>query len=167
MNVSLNFRQSAYASETQRVLIALMTFEHPGLSEPVRISSDPTARIEETAEQVIYGTVSRGNTFVFFPIRIKLPDDSDQGQGEMGIEIDNVNQDLVATIRSISGPIALTTEIVLDSALDDVEVTWPEFVLSNINYNALVISATLKAEHLEREPFPAGIFSPAYFKAMF
>ena len=73
--VSLNFREAAYAAETGRVLIALMTIDHADLAEPIRISTDPTQRLEDltTDEEVVYGTESRGETFLFCPVRIKLP----------------------------------------------------------------------------------------------
>lgn len=169
MNVSLNLRQAAYASETPRVPIFLMTIEHDTLPEPLRISSDPTQRIEEltTDFEVAYGTVSRGDTYIFFPVRLKLPDDADEGSGTMEIEIDNVHRTLTETIRNIFTPCVFKTEIVMDNTLDVVEVSWPEFELINISYNASVISGTLKAETLEREPFPSGKFCPSYFPGLF
>lgn len=167
--VSLNFREAAFAAETGRVLIALLTIDHPDLAEPIRISTDPTQRLEEltTDEEVVYGTVSRGETFLFCPVRIRLPDDKDDGPGEMTLEVDNVHRDLTATIRSIFTPASITVEMVMDNDLDTVEAQWPEFLLTNISYDATTITGTLKLETLEREPFPAGSFSPAYFRGLF
>lgn len=169
MSVSLNFRQSAYASETGRVLIALLTLDHEDLAEPIRISSDPTQRITEltTDSDVVYGTVSRGDTFIFLPMKIKLPSDTEEGPGELSIEIDNVHRTYTETIRSIFTPVSVKLEIVMDNALDTVEVSWPEFLLTNIKYNATTISATMKLETLEREPFPAGTFTPGQFPGLF
>lgn len=168
-DVSLNFRQAAYAAETGRVLILLFTLEHASLAEPILISSDPTVELTElsTPTEKVYGTISNGNTFIFYPMNIKLPDDADEGMGEMTLEIDNVHRSLVQTIRSISTPVTVKTEIILDNDLDTVEVSWPEFILSNISYNATTISGTLRPELLEKEPFPAGSFTPSYFRGMF
>jgi hypothetical protein len=168
---SLNFRQAAYAPETGRVIIALITIDHPELATPIRISTDPTARL--TGEgytddtDVVYGTVSRSNTFVFLPVKIGLPNDTDEGPGEMTLEIDNIHRQYTATIRTITTPPTVQVELVLDNALDTVEAQWPEFLLTDIKYNATVITGTLKLETLEREPFPAGSFSPAYFGGLF
>ena len=84
MTVSADFRQAAYAAETGRVVIALLTLTHEDLETPIRISSDPTQRIESlsTAADLVYGTVSRGETFVFLPMTIKLPSDTDEGPGD-------------------------------------------------------------------------------------
>lgn len=169
MNVSLNFRQAAYASETGRFPIGLITISHDDLAEDILVSTDPTARLEEhtTDSQVVYGTVSRGKKFIFFPMRIKLPDDTDEGPGEMQIELDNVHRTYIETIRSISTPASFTVEFVMDNDLDTVEISWPEFQMVNARYNETLITATLKLETQEREPFPSGTFSPAYFGGLF
>ena len=171
MTISVGFRQAAYDPETGRFPIALITIDHDDLTTPIRISTDPTQRLTgegyTTDTEVVYGTVSRGETFVFFPVRLKLPDDTDEGPGEMQIEIDNIHRELVATIRSIFTPAEMTVELVLDNALDTVEAQWPAFQLTNLKYDANVITGTLSLELEDREPFPAGSFTPSYFAGLF
>lgn len=169
MTTSVDFRQAAYSAETGRVIIALLTLTHADLADPIRISTDPTQRITAltTATEVVYGTVSRTNTFVFLPLRLKLPSDTDEGPGEMTLEFDNIHRTYTAAIRSIFSPVAVNVELVLDSDVDTVEAQWPEFLLTNIRYDASVISGTLKIETLEREPFPAGCFTPSQFPGLF
>jgi len=167
--VSLNFRQAAYAQETGRVLIVLITLDHDDLATPIRLSTDPTQRIEEltTATDVVYGTVSRGETYIFFPVRVTLPNDTDVGPGEMRLEVDNVHRQYTQTIRELFTPVNVSVEVVMDDDLDTVEAQWPEFLLTEIHYDASVISGKLVLETLDREPFPAGSFSPAYFPGLF
>jgi len=169
MSVSLNFRQAAYASETGRFPIGLITISHPDLAEDILVSTDPTGRLEEhtTTAQVVYGTVSRGNTYLFFPMRIKLPDDTDEGPGEMQIEIDNVHRTYIETIRSIFTPASFTVEWVMDNDPDTVEASWPEFELWHVQYNESTITGTLKMETFEKEPYPSGSFTPAQFPGLF
>ncbi len=169
MDVSLNFRQAAYAAETGNFPIVLFTITHSSLTDSILISSDPTQRLTEytTGTEVVYGTVSRGDNYIFYPMRLKLPDDTDEGMGELTLEIDNVHRTLTQTIRSIFTPPVINTEIVLSNTLDVVEAQWPEFMLTSISYNASVISGKLRAEMLEKEPFPALTFCPAYFPGMF
>lgn len=167
--VSLNFRQAAYASETGRVIIALITIDHDDLPTPIRISTDPTQRIEglSTATDLVYGTVSRGETYVFLPVRLRLPNDTDTGPGELTIEFDNVHRAYTETIRSIFTPPTVNVELVLDNALDTVEMQWPEFLMTNIKYDATTISATMVMETLQTEPFPSGTFTPSSFPGLF
>jgi hypothetical protein len=169
LTTSVNFREAAFSAETGRVIIALITLTHADLADPIRISTDPTQRITAmtTVTDVVYGTVSRGETFIFLPLRINLPSDTDEGPGEMTLEFDNVHRAYTAAIRSIFTPVAVNVELVLDNALDTVEAQWPEFLLANIRYDASTISGTLKIETLEREPFPSGIFSPSAFPGLF
>lgn len=169
MTVTASFREAAYAAETGRVILVLFTLTHEGLAVPIRISSDPTQRIESltTDAEIVYGTVSRGETYVFLPLTIKLPSDTDEGPGEMTIQFDNIHRAYTQTIREIFTPVAVNVEIVLDNALDTVEAQWPEFLLTNIRYDAATISGTLKLETLEREPFPAGSFTPSQFPGLF
>ena len=166
---SLNFRQAAYAQETGRVPIALITITHNDLTEPIRISCDPTQRIEAltTATQVVYGTLSNGETYIYLPVTIKLPDDTDNGSGEMTMEIDNIHRSMTEAIRTICTPAICQVDIVLDNALNTIERSWPEFQLTRIQYDAMKISGTLKAETLENEPFPSGTFTPGQFPGLF
>jgi len=166
-DVSLNFRQSAYAQETGDFPICLITIDHADLTDPIRISTDPTERLVETAADIIYGTASRGNDFYFFPCKLKLPDDTDEGPGVMRLEFDNVNRDYIEIIRSIVGPPSVTVEMVMASALDTVEAQWPGFLITSIKYDATTITATMVPEMLDREPYPAGSYTPGNHPGLF
>lgn len=165
--VSLNFRQSAFAQETGAFPICLLTLSHPSLDAPIRISTDPTVRLEVSVLDVAYGTVIQNTEYIYLPMTLKLPDDTDDGAGEMTIELDNIHRAYTSAIRSIHDPIECHVEIVMSNDLNTVEAQWPAFLLTNVRYDAHVISATLKQETLEGEPFPALTFSPAYFRGMF
>jgi len=167
--VSLNFKDAAFSQETGRVPIALITLDHADLVSPIRISTDPTQELTEltTDTQKVYGTISNGKTYIFLPVRIKLPDDTDEGPGEMQLEVDNVHRAYTETIRSIYTPATCQVDIVMDNALDTIDASWPEFQMTNISYNATTITGTLKLETLETEPFPAGGFTPSYFPGLF
>ncbi len=167
--VSLNFREAAYAQETGRVPIALITLSHDDLAADILISTDPTAELGglTTDTEKVYGTTSNLEDYVFLPVRIKLPDDTDDGPGEMQLEIDNVHRAYTETIRSVFTPVTCQVDIVMDNALDTIDASWPEFKLLNIKYNATTITGTLRLETLETEPYPAGSFVPSYFSGLF
>ena len=167
MSVSATFRQAAYGQETGRVIIALITIDHSSLLEPIRICTNPTQRIAEYDNDIVYGTVSDGDNYIFLPLRLQIPSDTDEGPGNMIIEFDNIHRDYTEAIRSIFTPPTVTVELVLDSTPDTVEVSWPEFLLTDITYNALTIQGTLALETLDREPFPAGTFNPTSFPGLF
>jgi len=167
--VSLNFKEAAFAQETGRVPIALITLSHNGLEDDIRISCDPTQELAglTTDTQKVYGTISNGKTYIFLPVRIKLPDDTEQGPGTMTLEIDNIHRAYTETIRTVFTPVTCQVDILLDNALDIIDASWPEFLLTNIKYNAAVITGTLTLETLMTEPFPAGTFIPAHYPGVY
>ena len=164
---SLNFRAAAFAQETGRVPIALITLSHADLVDDIRISTDPTEELSSTNLEKVYGTTSDSKEYVFLPVRIKLPDDTDEGPGEMQLEFDNVHRAYTEAIRDVFTPVTCQIDLVMDNALDTIDASWPEFKLTNINYDATIITGTLKLETLESEPYPAGSFVPSYFSGLF
>ena len=166
---SLNFREAANAQETGRVPIALITLSHADLASDILISTDPTQEFSglTTDTEKVYGTVSDGDNYVFLPVRVKLPDDTDEGPGEMQLEFDNVHRAYTEAIRNVFTPVTCQIDLVMDNALDTIDASWPEFKLTNINYDATTITGTLKLETLESEPYPAGSFTPSYFEGLF
>ena len=166
-DVSLNFRESAYAQETGDFPICLVTITHPSITTPIRISTDNTQRLIETASDIVYGTQSRGNDFYFFPCKLKLPDETDDGPGEMRLEFDNVNRDYIEIIRSIVGRPTVNVEMVMASAVDMVERQWPEYLIGSVRYDALLITANMIMEMLDRESYPSGSFTPGAFPGLF
>ena len=161
-DVSLNFRQNAYFSEENGgIPICLITIDHDDFAAPIRISTDPTERVAEYEDQIVYGTESNGETYLFFPCKLRLPDDTGDGPRNMRIEFDNVHRDYIPTIRSITIAPTMQVDMVMSNALDVVEKTWPEFFLNHVQYNAGTITAVMRVETLETEPFPAVSFLPS------
>jgi len=167
MSISATFRQAAYAQETGRTIIALITITHSSISEPIRICTNPTERLATYEDEIVYGTVSNGENYIYLPLSLQVPSDTDEGPGNMTIEFDNIHRAYTEAIRSIFTPPTVTVDLVLDSTPDTVEVSWPEFLLTNVTYNSLTIQGTLELEILDREPFPAGTFNPTSFPGLF
>jgi hypothetical protein len=161
-DVSLNFRQNAYYSEEQGgIPICLITIEHEDLIEPIRISTDPTERLEEIESDIVYGTTSNSVEYYFFPCKLKLPDDKAGSLGTPSISFDNVNRDYVAAIRALSSAPTVSVAMIMSNALDDVEMTWPQFNMRRIHYDASTITAEMDFDTLRNEVFPNGSFVPS------
>lgn len=164
-NMSLAFRAAANAEETREILVFLVTITHESLDLPKRYSSDPTARL--STDPLKYGTVSRGDTFEYLPMTLQLPDDSSDSAPTMKLVLDNVTREAIPLIRSISTPAQVSVELVLASAPDDVEATWPDFDVVNASYDATTVSLELAINALVNEPYPSGTFTPAGFGGLF
>ena len=148
-------REAVFASQTGEAFLALVTLDHPELASPVRVSSDST------------DTPSRGETFVAFPFRITLPEDSAERPPRARLKIDNVDRTIVKKLRAISSAPTVLIEIVRGDDPDTVEASFPDFKLRDAGYDVLEVEGDLDLEDFISEPYPAFIFSPAHFPALF
>jgi hypothetical protein len=161
------FLEDMHAAETSTVLILLLTLTHPDWAEPVRLSTDPTGRLSATTTDVLYGTISNGISYFFLPLKITLPSQTEEGPLKMRVVLDNVSRDLIAQLRSLSSPPSVDVELVATAQPNVVLASWPQFLLVNVQYDALTISGDLVLEMLVHEPFPAGTFTPSEFAGLF
>lgn len=154
-NVSLTTRQALYDQETGESFLLLVTINHDDLPQPIRVSSDEV------------DTVSRGNTFQKCAFEITLPDDVEERAPRARVRIGNVDRQIVKTIREIQTAPTITIEVVPGSDPDTVEAAFPDFILSDVSYDALVIEGEMSLDELLSEPFPSGRFDPARFPGLF
>lgn len=162
--LSDKFRLALYSQETGEVVAFLLTFEHADLTEPLRLSTDPTQRLSTNPLQ--YGTISRGNTFLFAPIDVLLPEDIDGGDPRASLAIDNVGRELIDAIRSIEEGAIVLLEAVLASAPDVVEISFPQLKMTNSEYTLVSLTVDLTIDHLTTEPYPGDSFTKAYFPGL-
>ena len=153
--ISDTFRSALYAPATGEAFLVLITIDHPVLAEPIRVTSDAV------------DTVSRGETFVRFPFQIELPSDTNDRPPTARLSVDNVSREIVENLRAIGSAPSVLVEIVLGSAPDIVEASFPDFQLSQVHYDALTVQGRLDVEQFTAEPYPAGVFSPADFPGLF
>jgi len=171
--LSITLREAIFAQESDKVLVVLITFTHPSLVEPIRISTDPTQRLSE--DPLIYGTVSRGNQFVFIPVSAVMPDDQDQAAPRARLVLDNISiEGLQEDVHRVSDllqlvptPAFVLIECVLSSTPDIVEVAWDDLQTTKATFNAEIVQIDLAMDNFATEPFPAGTFTPGAFPTLF
>jgi hypothetical protein len=163
--LSLNLREALFSQESGEVPIFLIEITHPDLPEPIRLTTDATTRL--STDPLIYGTVSRGTTYLYAGIDVTIPDEQDKSPPASKLTIANVTRDLIPLARSVNSPPSVKIEAVLASAPDDVEMNWPALDMSNLTYDASALQFDLTMDALVTEPYPSGTFSPAYFSGLF
>lgn len=163
-NLSNAAKQAIFAQETAEVFILLVTISHPNFLEDIRVSSDPTDILPIAGER---GTVSRGLEYVYCPFTINLPIQDDTGIARANISIDNVGREAVDAVRSADSALSITTEIVLASQPDEIEVSAPDFRLERVAYDALTISGDISVEYFDLEPYPCARQVPSLFQGLF
>lgn len=165
-SLSLTFRQAIDAESDGSVVdVLLLTITHPTLTTPIYLSSDPTERVQE--DPLLYGTVSRGNTYYFLPFEWVPPEDGDDTPPVLRLRVANFDQNIIALLRSVTSPPVITGEIVCSTTPNTVEITFPEFDLVSMNYDDKIIEMSLAIDSLVTIPVPAGNFTPKAFGGLF
>ena len=111
--------------------------------------------------------VSRGKSFIPFPVKITLPADDGETQREVAIEFDNASAALIAALRSVITPIEVTIEMILASAPDRVEIEIGELKIKNITYNKTSIQGRLFMDDFLNTEMTSEKYSPTNFPGLF
>lgn len=164
-SLSLTFRAALASQTTDVVPVVLATITHPQLSTPVRLSSDPTRRL--SADPLQYGTLSRGEQFLFALMTAVWPDDKEGEPPGSQLIFENVASDQVALIRQMIGPASVTLEIVTAQAPDHVEAEFAGLLTVEASYDAHQVTLSLSREALLNEPWPCDAMTRDRFPGQF
>ncbi len=163
---SVLFREAVYRPETGEIPVVLITLDHASLPDPIRVSTD-NGQTFEINGRTVRGTISNGFQFVYCPVTISLPDDSEETISEASIEIDNVERSVLAAVRSIQSPPTITMQIVLASTPNIIEAQFLNFKLVSVDADPLTISGKLSLGNFLGEPYPGMSMNPSNFPGLF
>jgi len=166
-STSATFRSAVYHPETGEVPVILLTIDHEDLGEtPIRISTDNKEEFVIEGE-TLRGTLSNEDQYLYLPMEITLPDDSDDSISSAQISIDNIERSILLAVRQLDSAPTVTIQVVLASTPDVVEASFNNFTLSDVTADALVISGSLSLGNFLSEPFPGGSMNPSNFPGLF
>lgn len=140
----------------------------PG-ADTLRLANSWTTRLTsyETDESMtVYGVTSNGNDFIFIPFELSLPTQDDAAP-RATLRIHDITREVMPLIRGLSGTPAVTLQVVLASAPNTVELSFPGLIMRSISYDRDTIEGELTADDLASEPFPAHTFTPNWFPGLF
>jgi hypothetical protein len=155
MPVSARAQAAMNLAETDEIWLPLLVIECDDLDAPLRIVSN--------TEDI----VSNGETYTAYPFEMDLPPQDDEVTISTRIQIDNVDLDIMKTLRAVTGRPKLTLSIVLARTPDILERGPMEFDLETIDYDAATIEGSLVFDSILEEPSGAYSFTPQYFPALF
>ena len=164
--ISDNFKQAAYAQETDVAVIVLITLSSPELTEEIRLCNVPVEKFVDLGDNV-YGVTSNKKRFIFLPFDIELPQDDNKGAVTAKLKIDNVNREIVKYARQAKKPVNVSIQCVLSNNLDYVEFEYNDFKLANVSFDGFTVEGDLSIDYLGLEPFPCGRFTPSGFPGLF
>lgn len=154
-SLSTTAKQAIFAQQTSEVFLLLLTINHADLASPIYVVNN--------TEDV----VSNGNTFQAIPFRFQLPGEDGESLSQVTLTIDNVSKLLVTGVRSISTPLDLKLQVVLNSDPDTVEAGDFDMKIRDVSYNALQMSGRCNFNDLLNEPYPAHTYNPVDYPGLF
>ena len=112
MTLSDTAARELAAQDCATAWLVLLEISHPQLSTPLRLTSDGVA------------TISNGASYEPFPFEVTLPDDAEGRAPRAQIRIDNTSQEIIAALRGLVDPLAVTLQIVRAGDPDVIERQW-------------------------------------------
>lgn len=165
--VTKRLRDHVQSEVSPLIEVFLITLYHEDLSEPIRVSSDPTERVGSDAYNVYYGTISQGRIFYYAGFEACMLNDEDGAAPQTQISIARIPQ-VVEAIESMGpGPLTADIELVLADTPDIIEVSMLSLELVNPEYGEEAVTATISRDLLFSEPYPGRTFIPQHFPYLF
>ena len=146
-----------YVQESDDPFLTLVTLSHSSFASPIRLVNNT-----ETI-------VSRGNSFLPFPITVTLPVDDGESSRECSLVLDNVSLELIDEIRSVSSAdrIGVKLELVLASMPNDVQIALEELKIGNVSYNKSNITARLVMDDFLNTELTSEKYGPSNYRGLF
>ena len=146
------------AQETEEVFLGALTITHPSFAAPYRLVCD----------QMPLNRAS--GTFEPFAFQITLPSEQDDQVPQVTLTIDNVDNQILASIRNLppGARPQVMLEVVLASQPDTVECGPYEYALLSVDYDVSQISGTLGYEDdLLNTSIPGDTYTPTNSPGLF
>ena len=144
-----------YKQESEDPFLTLLTLDHTTFPSPIRFVNN--------SESII----SRGETYLPFPMTITLPKDDGESTREFAIEFDNVGLDLIDELRTVTDYIDVTLEMVLASIPDAVQISFQELKIQSVSYTKTRVSARLFLDNFLNTQISSERYTPSNFPGIF
>ncbi len=154
-NLSPQLIAQLLRQESDDPFLTLVTLSHSDFAAPIRLVNNSV------------NVISRGDTFIAFPMQIRLPADDGEKARDISIEFDNVSLELIDEIRSVTDEIGVKIEMVLASLPDEVQIELDELKIQSLNYNKSRISAAIVLDSFLTTELTSERYSPTNFPGIF
>ncbi len=155
MTLSIAALRAVLAETTDEVFLECLTISGSGLATPIRVVNDPVPLVRSAG------------TFQPLSFELTLPTDSDESLPQVNLSVDNVDQQIEATLRAITGVPIVTLEVVLASQPDVVEVGPYVLAVKSESADASAVQCSLGYDDVLDEPYPRDQFTPVNSPGLF
>lgn len=154
MPISQELKEQLFGQESNDPFLMLVTLESDDFD---------TLHFVNNTEDI----VSRGNTFIAFPMQIVLPTDDGNTVREVSISFDNTNLEIMNQIRSTINPISCKVEAVLYSDPDTVQYSIEELKIRDIAYNATSLEGRLYLDDFLNTEITSERYTPSLYPGVY
>lgn len=144
-----------YAQESDDPFLMLVTFSHTSFLDDVRLVNNTT------------DIVSRGKTYLSFPLSITLPLQDGETPTSVVLKLDNVGRELIDELRTIDDFITVKLELILASLPNDVQMSIFDLKLSGVTFDATTISGTLFLDDFLNTKLDVETYGPSNYPGIF
>ena len=153
--LSINALRSVMAQETEEVWLTLLKIDHADMAEP--------AYLVDNTENI----TSNGNVHLAFPFKATWPSDESTREPVASLTVSNVDQSLIANVRSIESPPAIEMSAIIASEPDTLQYGPVLMEAKSVSYDQQAITFQLGFDALSGEPLGWVKLSPEFFSGMY
>lgn len=168
--LSFTARSQSLSGTPEEVPVLLMQFEHASLPAPVRVSSDPTERLQD--DPPLYGTRSTWNSadpatepYLFLSAGFVLPGDQEDAPAAVQIVLNTLDAALITSLRSVNTRATAHLALVLASAPNLVQIEYRGLQVLSIEYGEQ-LTITASRQPIEEEAVPKDRFTKDRFPGL-
>lgn len=151
--ISNEVKAQLFAQESGDPFLTLVTFQN----------DDFVVRLVNNSKDI----TSRGNIFTAFPMTIRLPVDDGQTTRDFQIQMDNASLLMIENLRSVTGKVNVTIEMILASMPDVPQIAFEDLSLSSITYSSQQITATIIFDNFMSIEMTSERYMPTNFPGLF
>jgi len=144
-----------FAQSSNDPFLTLVTLTHESFATPIRLVNNSKP------------ITSRGNEYLAFPMKIRLPVDDGETVRDFAIEFDNASLELIEEIRSVTSQIGIKLEMILASMPDVVQMEQADLKIITLNYNATKITARVVLDSFLSVELTSEKYNPSNFPGIF
>jgi len=154
-NLSPELIAQLFAQESNDPFLMLVTINHISMPAPILLCTNSV------------NVVSRGDTYLPFPMTVILAPDDGESSREVQMTFDNVSREIIDELRSVTDPLDVKIEMVLASNPDYVQIAIEDLKIKNITYDRQKITARLFLDNFLNVGLTAERYTPLNYPGLF
>ena len=154
-NLSNELIAQLYAQESADPFFCLITVSHDDFAEDIRLVNN------------MENVTSRGEIYQAFAFKFRLAPDDGEARRDVQIDIDNASLELITELRSVTSPLGVKLEFVLNSDPDTVQMVQDNLRSAGFVYNRSSIKFTLTLDDFLNTKMTSESYDPQNFPGLF